>query len=174
MAVRITLTRKAGDVNKAWALYRRGQKDRPLRHINIVFAIGVIFIFGGHLLTDEPSPENLSNIIVSLLIALGIWFACIRYLFDPWPGRRLIRQNPELKRQEEVIFDEKGLTYIEGKEEGLCGWNNFTKAIISSDMVLLFTDDSNFIIYPKRVFKDKDHKEFCALIKQHIVDTREI
>ena len=149
MIIRKTITYTKDDLKLACKL-NFNKYNRRIKISSWLFPIlGLLFAFSA--LWDDA-------IFSKLIMALGFMVSGGIYIWIRISApTRMLKANEQMSEVAYALITDET---VEAKTEGRYStikWYTFYDAIISEEMVMLFTNSSNFILYPRRFFSEEEY-----------------
>jgi hypothetical protein len=82
-----------------------------------------------------------------------------------------IETNPSMILEENLIITAEGVNLKNANADLETKWNQYIRALITNDTLLLYTTESAFSCYPARFFTAEEYTALRELVKQYIPNT---
>ncbi len=163
--IKIQITYTADDLQKAYMLHFN--KKLPLKSRRNLFmalaliGIGIIVYF------FDPFNGEL-NWVCWFFMGYGLALLVVYYFRLFTIGKRYFKKMPENKNLFPYIFSDEGISFQGENSSKVIKWEFFQSALITDKMVLLYSNEAKFNIFPRKSFTDSQFEQFTQLIRQKI------
>ncbi|MFI5135145.1 MAG: YcxB family protein [Chitinophagales bacterium] len=105
------------------------------------------------------------------LIVYGIVAITSNFFMTKTIGKRTYKKLADYHDPMTIEIDDEKISISIRDAVNEIPWSNFTKALITDEMILLYPSDKVFFIFPKKNFSGDEYAGFCELVKTKIEKT---
>jgi hypothetical protein len=151
-----------------YMFWGRPEKKQNRRRSYIILAVGIISFLAMAFFTDSrPMRAGTIGGAVVMLLFLIFLPQYYRFIYS-WLGRRAYRKNSMLQGDFHIELDEEKVMVTSAKTKTERLWSGIYKLVQTETLALLFVDEMNAHIIPKRYFKtDGQLVEFAGMCQRY-------
>ena len=112
------------------------------------------------------------NHTTRILLGSSLYLTAYFFCFLPWRATRIFKQNQFRKHKLTQVIDDFGLHSTSELGKSDIPWDHFNKWKEDGKMILLYTTDTMFITFLKRLFTDNALAEFKMLAARNLKRVR--
>lgn len=167
LPIKVNITYTAEDLQKAYMLhFNKKQPFKSKRNLLMALALIAIGVFVNYF---DPFNGEL-NWVCWFFMGYGLIFLIVYYYRILTIGKRYFKKLPQDKNLFPYTFSEEGISFQGEKNNTLMKWELYQSALINEKMVLLYSNEIKFSIFPRRSFTDSQFEQFSQLVRQHIAN----
>ena len=89
-------------------------------------------------------------------------------------GIRVFKKMKAFHKNYQVSINEKGFIFHDGEADSKTSFSKISKALVTTAVILLYTEKYKFFIFPREVFEPDDFSAFKSIIKQKVHFVQEL
>lgn len=166
MIIEVDLTKDI--INQCLPLHYRYAPFKQ-KYLTLLFPVAAILIIGIGLTVNEPADVNGGNkwmylyIYAPMLLVLTLWSVFKRNR----AGKKILKRLGD-NTHYEVEANEDELTFHLSHTTSRNKWPAFPRAVISKEVVLLYQQNSSFLMFHHSFFANDDFRKFKQLVQEHV------
>ncbi len=164
--IKVNITYTAEDIQKAYMLHFNKKLPFKSRR-NLFIALALIII--GVLIYYFDTFNGELNWICWACMGYGLALIVLYYYKILTIGKKYFKKLPEDKNLFPYTFSDEGITFQGEKTSTLIKWDRFCSALINDNILLLYSSEVKFNIFPRRCFTDSQFEQLTRLVRQNIV-----
>ncbi|MDB5191419.1 MAG: hypothetical protein JWQ96_982 [Segetibacter sp.] len=167
MHIKVALTEDI--INQSLALHYNNQPRARRKKRELFIIPGMLILLAGYLIYTEaqrPTPgHNYYMALLYITFALLYFYTMRKRLYNA--GGKILKNLDEYANYTlEVTPDQ--ITTTTASDTLLSYWSDFTGALISSDLVLLYQPNESFIMLHSSFFDSNDLENFKQLVEEKV------
>ena len=133
----------------------------------IMLVLGFMILWAGLLLMLIYHKQGIQppHIIFALL---GIMVILFHFIYYNGIGKRQYARLQEYHNPFEIEMNEEVVALYITEPTSVYSWQQFSKAVVTEKMILLYFDDRLFYFFPVENFRDDSFIRFTELVKSKI------
>lgn len=154
-------------VKNLQAAYELHLKKFSLMQGRVMLVFGFMIIWVGLLLMMIYHKQGILLPHVIFLL-LGVLVVAFHFIYLKTIGKRMYNSLEEFHKPFSIEIDDEGIQLMMEEAQPKYAWLQFSKAVITEKIILIYFNDKAFYFFMKEDFRDNDFSKFSEMVKEHI------
>jgi len=117
--------------------------------------------------TDFSNTQEVINNILVTFFALSFYILFTR-MITAYQAKKIYQKSPLLSNEVKLHISGKGINLNKQGNSKILPWSTFTKWKENEKYILLYTNNYQFNVIPKRAMDEKQEKELKAFLNKYL------